>query len=123
MVIDGQVRLLLPMRLAVDIDGGRGVLVDVGMVHLLDCRGVRLHYLPALSIVQLHPVVFAVLDLASALQRLGEELTQVVVVGCVLEAEVTDVAEVLVELLCCLLAVFSEGGERYACQGSCRRGP
>lgn len=123
MVIDGQMRLLLPVRLAVDVDGGRGVLVDVGMVHLLDCRGVGLHYLPALSIVQLHPVVLAVLDLASALERLGEEFAQVVIVGCVLKAEVADVAEVLVELLYCLLAVFGEGGEEYAYQGSCRRGP
>lgn len=99
MVVDGQVRLLLPVRLAVDVDGGRGVLVDVGMVHLLNCR-MGFHYLPALAIVELHPVVLAILNLASALERLGEKLAQVVVVGCVLEAEVTDVAEVFVELLC-----------------------
>jgi hypothetical protein len=122
-VVDGQVRLLLPVRLAVDVDRGGGVLVDVGMVHLLDCRGVGLHYLPALSIVQLHPVVLAILDLASALERLGEEFAQVVVIGRVLKAEVTDVAEVLVELLCCLLAVFGKAQEMYTYQGSCRRGP
>lgn len=123
MVIDGQVRLLLPMRLAVDVDGSRGVLVDVGMVHLLNCRGVGLHYLPALSIVQLHPVVLAILNLPSALERLREEFTQVVVVRCILKAEVTDIAEVLVELLCYLLAIFSRDGEMYTYQGSCRKGP
>ena len=78
MVIDRQVRLLLPVRLAVDVDGGRGVLVDVGMVHLLNCR-MGFHYLPALAIVELHPVVLAVLNLASALECLGEEFAEVVV--------------------------------------------
>ena len=63
------------MRLAVNVDGGGGVLVNVGMVHLLNGRGVGFHYLPALSIVQLHPVILAVLDLASALERLSKELT------------------------------------------------
>jgi hypothetical protein len=65
-----------------------------------------LHYLPAFAVVELHPVILAVLDLASALERLGEELTQVVVVRCVLEAEVAYVAKVLVELLCGLLALL-----------------
>jgi hypothetical protein len=74
-------------------------------VHLLDsCRRVRLHDLPALAVVQLHPVVLAILNLASALESLGEQLTQVVVVGGVLETEVTDVAKVLIELLCSELA-------------------
>lgn len=100
MVVDGQVGLLLPVGLAVDVDGSGGVLVDVGMVHLLNCRGVGLHYLPALSIVQLHPVILAILHLASALERLREEFAQVVIVRGVLKAEVADVAEVLVELLC-----------------------
>jgi hypothetical protein len=76
------------------------------MVHLLDGRRMGLHYLPAFAVVELHPVILAVLDLASALERLGEELTQVVVVRCVLEAEVAYVAKVLVELLCGLLALL-----------------
>ena len=76
MVIDGQVRLVLPVRLAVHIDGSGRVVMSVLAVHLLDrCGWVRLHDLPALSVVQLHPVVFAVFDLAGALERLREELT------------------------------------------------
>jgi hypothetical protein len=67
---------------------------------------VRLHDLPALAIVQLHPVVLAVLNLASALERLGEELAEVVVVGGILETKVADVAKVLVEFLCCELALM-----------------
>lgn len=63
----------------------------------------RLHLLPALAVVELHPVVLAVLYLASALERLREQLTQVVVVGGVLEAQVANVAQVLVEFLCELL--------------------
>jgi hypothetical protein len=107
MVIDGQMRLVLPVGLAVDIDGSRRVVVLVGVVHLLDsCRWVRLHNLPALAVVQLHPVVLAVFDLASALERLGEQLTQVVVVGGVLKTKVADVAKVLVELLCSELALM-----------------
>lgn len=106
MVVDGEVRLGLPVGLAVHIDGSRRVLVDVGMVHLLNGRWVGFHYLPALSIVQLHPIVLAVLNLASALKRLREEFAQVVVIRCVLKAEVTDVAQVLVELLCDLLVAF-----------------
>ena len=110
MVVDGQVRLGLPVRLAVNVDSGRRVLVDVGMVHLLNGRGVRLHYLPTLSVVQLHPVVLAVFNFASALERLGEEFAQVVVVRCVLEAEVTDIAQILVEFLCGSLAVLNGCG-------------
>jgi hypothetical protein len=91
------------VRLAVNVDSGGGVLVNVGMVHLLNGRGMGLHYLPALSIVQLHPVVLAVLNLASALERLSEEFAQVVVVRCILEAEVANVAQILVKLLCNLL--------------------
>ena len=74
------------------------------MVHRLRSRWVRLEDLPALAVVQLHPVVLAILDLSSALESLSEQLPKVVVVGCVLKAEVTDVAEVLVEFLCGLLA-------------------
>lgn len=97
--------LVLPVRLAVDVDGSRRVVVHVLAVHLLNGSSwVGLHHLPALAVVQLHPVVFAVLDLSSALQGLGEKLAQVVVVGGILEAEVANVAQVLVKLLCTLLA-------------------
>ena len=78
--------------------------MDIGAVHLLNSRWVRLHDLPALSIVELHPVVLAILNLPSALKRLGEELAQIVVVRGVLESEITDIAEVLVEFLCTGLA-------------------
>jgi len=93
----------------VDINRGGRVVVHVGVVHLLDSRRVRLHDLPALPVVQLHPVVLAILDLAGALEGLGKELAQVVVVGGVLESKVADVAEVLVELLCSELALQMNG--------------
>lgn len=89
-----------------NIDGGGGVLVDVGMMHLLNGRWVGFHYLPALPIVQLHPVVLAVLNLPSTLQRLSEEFAQVIVVRCILKAEVTHIAQILIELLCGLLTAF-----------------
>jgi len=59
----------------------------------------RSGHVPALAAVELHPVVLAILDLASVLQRSGEEFAKVVVVGLVLKAQVADVREVLVELL------------------------
>jgi hypothetical protein len=61
---------------------------------------VRLEDFPAFSVVQLHPVVLPVFNLAGALKCLGEQFTEVVVVWRVLEAKVPDVAEVFVELLC-----------------------
>ena len=56
--------------------------------------------LPTLAVVELHPVILAVLYFSGALKRLSEELAQVVIVRSVLEPEVADVAKVLVELLC-----------------------
>jgi len=74
----------------VDIASGRvGDVVVVGMQVCL--TGVLLHSLPALAIVELHPVVLAVLNLAAVLECLSEQIAQVVVVGCVLEAKVADV--------------------------------
>lgn len=99
-MIDGQVSLILPVRLTVNVDGGRGLLVDVAAVHLLDGSRMRLHDFPALSIVQLHPIIFAILDFAGALERLREQLAEVIVVGGVFESEVAYVAEILVEFLC-----------------------
>lgn len=66
----------------------------------------RLQDLPSLSIVELHPVVLAILDFSSALQGLGEELAKVIIVGSVLEAQVANVAQILVELLCELLVMM-----------------
>jgi hypothetical protein len=108
-MVDGEVSLVLPVGLAMDVDGSRRVLMNVRVVHLLNSRGrVRLHHLPALAVVQLHPVVLAILNLPSALERLGEELAQVVVIGGVLETEVANVAEILVELLCAGLALMKD---------------
>lgn len=99
MVVDGEVSLVLPDLLTMDIDSGRRVVMRIG-VHLLDSRWVGLHDLPALSVVELHPVVLAILNFASALKCLRKELTEVVVVGGVLKTKVADIAEILVELLC-----------------------
>jgi len=58
----------------------------------------RSRHVPALAAVELHPVVLAILNFAGVLQRGGEELAEVVVIGLVLEAKVADVGKVLVEL-------------------------
>jgi hypothetical protein len=64
-------------------------------------RWVALDRLPALSIVQLHPIVFAILHLArNVLECLGEKVTQMIVVGGVFETEVADISKVFVEFLC-----------------------
>lgn len=63
-------------------------------------RRVRLHRLPTLAVVKLHPVVFAILDFASVLEGLGEEVAEIFVVWCVFETKVADIAQVLVEFLC-----------------------
>jgi hypothetical protein len=73
-VVDRQVRLLLPVLLALHVDGHRRVGVGVRVVQRLCRRWVRLEDLPALSVVQLHPVVLAILDLSGALESLGEKL-------------------------------------------------
>lgn len=75
------------------------------------CGAMILHRVPPLSriLADLHPVVLAILDVASVLQGLGEELSKVVVVGGVLETEVSDVCQVLVELLGEALAEILDG--------------
>lgn len=50
--------------------------------------------LPAPTLVQHHPVVHAILGLAGALERLGEQVPQEVVVGRFLKAELADIVEV-----------------------------
>ena len=93
------------------------------MVELLHGRWVRLHHLPALAVVKLHPVILAVLDLAGALECLREQLTEVVVVGGVFKAKISHVAEILVELLCFGLAMTSNGVMEMTYQGSYRTDP
>jgi len=122
-VVDGKVRLLLPtVGLAVNVDSGRRVGVDV-VVQLLDGRWVRLHHFPALAVVELHPVILAIFHLAGALECLREQLAEVVVVGCVFEAKVSHVAEVLVELLCWILVTAGRGLTDLTHQGSYRTDP
>ena len=55
--------------------------------------------LPALAVVELHPIIFSILNLAGALESLGEEVAKVVVIWSILKSKVADVAEILVELL------------------------
>ena len=55
--------------------------------------------LPPLAIVKLHPVILSILDLASALESLSEQVAKVVVIWGILKSKVADVAEVLVKLL------------------------
>lgn len=59
-----------------------------------------LHRLPTFAIVQLHPIVFTVLDLARILESLSKEFSEVVVVWGVLKPEIPDVAQVFVEFVC-----------------------
>lgn len=67
---------------------------------------------PALSriLIDLHPVVLAILDLTGVLESLGKELAEIVVVGCVFKAEVADVGEVLAKLFGEALAEVLDGG-------------
>lgn len=66
---------------------------------VVSVRRVLGHGLPPLAIVQLHPVVLAILNLAAVLEGLGEQVPKVVVIGSILETEVPDVRKVGVELL------------------------
>jgi hypothetical protein len=72
------------------------------LLELVHGRGVCLEDFPPLSVVQLHPVVLSVFNLAGALKCLSEQFAEVVVIRCVLKAKVPDVAKVLVELLCAM---------------------
>lgn len=65
------------------------------------CGAMILHRVPPLSriLVDLHPVVLAILDITSVLQGLGKKLSEVVVIGGIFETKVSDVRQVLVELL------------------------
>lgn len=54
--------------------------------------------LPSSSVVELHPVIFAVFDLSCIFQGLREQVPQVVVIRCVFEPKVADISEVLRKL-------------------------
>lgn len=58
----------------------------------MDGRRVGFHDLPSLSIIQLHPIILAILYLAGALECLCEQFTEVVIVWRILKAKVADVA-------------------------------
>ena len=55
---------------------------------------------PALASIQKHPIVNAVLRFAKSLHDLGEELSQKVIVWCLLEAKLANIVHVDTELLC-----------------------
>ena len=82
----------------------RGIRHCIGLVQVM-LRWVLLHCLPSLAVVEFHPVVLAVLQLTRALQGLCEEISEVVVVGRVFEAEVPHVRQVFIELLCIIMSV------------------
>lgn len=67
---------------------------------------------PALSriLADLHPVVFAILYVACVLESLGKELAEVIVVGSVFEAEVSNIRQILVELFWEALAEILNSG-------------
>lgn len=56
-----------------------------------------LHRVPSFSRVlcDLHPVVLAIFDLTRILQRLSEELAEVIVIGGIFETKVSNVRQVL----------------------------
>lgn len=81
-----------------EVTGG-AVRQSIGAVQVV-VRSIWLCRLPTLASVKLHPVVLSILYITRVLKGLGEEVTQIVVVGSVLEAEVSNVCEVLGELLC-----------------------
>lgn len=56
--------------------------------------------LPSSSTVQLHPVVLAIFELVRISSRLGEEITEEVVIGGILESKISNIAQVFVEFLC-----------------------
>lgn len=61
---------------------------------------------PTPSIVQFHPVIFPVFNIASVFQGLCEEVSKVVIIGGVLEPKVPHVGEILVELLCGIVSIL-----------------
>ena len=58
------------------------------------------HSLPTLAIVELHPIILAILNFSCILQCLSKKISKIIIVGSVFESEVANVAKVLVEFLC-----------------------
>ena len=73
-------------------------------------RRVMLDSFPATSTVQFHPVILAIFDFAGILQRLREEISKVVVIGSVLETQVSNVTKVFVEFFCMIVRESSYFG-------------
>lgn len=59
-----------------------------------------LHRFPAFAVVQLHPIILSILNLARVLQSLGEQIPQIIIVRGLFEPQVPDIAQILIELLC-----------------------
>lgn len=80
---------------AVQISLGR---VRHAVGHMCHCR-MMLQGLPTLAVMELHPIVFTILNLSCILQGLGEEFAEVVVIRGILESKIANIAEVFVEFL------------------------
>lgn len=94
-------RVSWPLRW--DLRLGRRAGQLIGSMPVVMLGPIRL-VLPSAAVVYFHPIILAVLDLAGVLQGLCEEVSKVVVVGCIFEPEAPDIREVLAELLCVPLA-------------------
>lgn len=62
--------------------------------------GKRRLVFPTSTVVQLHPVVLPIFNFPCVLQGLSEEVSQIVIIGSVLETEVANVGQILVEFIC-----------------------
>lgn len=58
------------------------------------------HILPTFTTVEFHPVVVAILDVSYVFESLSEQVPEIVVIGRIFEAQVTNVAEIFVEFFC-----------------------
>ena len=74
----------------------RGLWYRIGRMQMLG--RMLLHVLPSFAVVDFHPIVISVLDIPNVLECLSEQVSEVVIVWRILEAEVADVAQVFVEL-------------------------
>lgn len=75
------------------------MLVCALMVMVPMRRRMLLNGFPPFTIVQLHPIILSILNFTGVLQRLGEQISKVVVVGGIFEPEVSDVTQVLIDLI------------------------
>ncbi len=69
------------------------------------------HVLPSFTTVELHPVVVAILDVSYVFKSLSKQIPEIVVIGRILKAEVTNVAKVFVEFFCNCMAVSAAASE------------